>query len=503
MAIGWGLAVVFLPGWRAERENRVPEVERPATADGELPVIVMEPALEEPEPGTADGREAGQETDGETSAAKLADLNRRLESAFELAGRDSSLAGAALAWVVLDEMGGILFASPLAETAMSPASALKTLCSGAAFGLLGPDFRFETAILASRQIGSDGGLDGDLVIRGGGDPTLSQADLKRMAGALVAAGLKNLRGRVVADASVFPEHPMSDHWNWGDIGNAYGAGAFGLNIDHNRFQVRFDPGSAVGEPAAFLGSDPAIPWMEWRNLVRTGASGSGDSVVVYSEPYGTNVTLRGTVPAGEKGFVVRAAIPDPPRLAAWMLERFLVEAGVKISPAGGRTGRTTTEPLVLHRDLSVTVEEIVTSLHRSSNNLEAQSLFLRIGSERKMAPAQAVISYWEGLGIEFEGLRLLDGSGLARANMIRPLDLARVNLAARRAPHGDRFLDTLHAADGGSLRSKNGAMSGVRTEVGFVLRPDGSEWAFAMMANGLQPEADFRAWRASLLAAMK
>jgi D-alanyl-D-alanine carboxypeptidase/D-alanyl-D-alanine-endopeptidase (penicillin-binding protein 4) len=408
-----------------------------------------------------------------------------------------------LAWVVIDGNGEVLFGSPLAETAMSPASALKTLCSGAAFGLLGPDFRFETAILTSREIAADGGLDGDLVIRGGGDPTLSQADLKRMAGALVAAGLKTLRGRVLADASVFPEHPMSDHWNWGDIGNAYGAGAFGLNINHNRFRVRFDPGSAVAEPATLLGADPAIPWIEWRNRVRTGPSGSGDSVVVYSEPYGTTVTLRGTVPAGEKGFVVRAAIPDPPRLAAWMLEQLLVEAGVKIQAASRPAGRAMREPQVLHRHLSGTVEEIVTSLHRSSDNLEAQSLFLRIGSERKMAPTQAVISYWEDLGVGFSGLRLLDGSGLARANMIRPVDLARVNLAARRAPHGDRFIGTLYAADGGTLRSKNGAMSGVRTEVGFVLRPDGSEWTFAMMANGLQPEADFRAWRARLLAAMK
>ena len=459
----------------------------------------------------ADAGDAGDEPPAahatEDVVAADSHITRRLAAAFEHAGRDSSLAGAALAWVVLDEMGEVLFASALAETAMSPASALKTVCSGAALGLLGPDYRFETRILATREIRADGVLDGDLMIQGAGDPMLAQSDLDNITKVLVAAGLKILRGRILTDAAVFPEHAMNDHWNWGDIGNAYGAGAYGLNINHNRFHLRFNPGPAVGNPAIFLGSDPAIPWLEWRNLVRTAERGTGDAVVVYSEPYGTTLTLRGTVPAGENEFRVRAAIPDPPRLAAWLLEQSLLNAGVRIQAptrqGGVRQAAGGDATVVLHRHLSATVEEIVTSLHRSSDNLEAQCLFLRIGVKAGIAPQQAVKSYWESHGLTFAGLRMLDGSGLARANMIRPLDLAKVNLVARRHVHGDRFLASLHASGNGSLRSKNGAMSGVRTEAGFVLHPDGSEWVFAMMANGLSPEADYLKWRANLISAMR
>jgi serine-type D-Ala-D-Ala carboxypeptidase/endopeptidase (penicillin-binding protein 4) len=157
----------------------------------------------------------------------------------------------------------------------------------------------------------------------------------------------------------------------------------------------------------------------------------------------------------------------------------------------------------LYHHRSQSVERIATDLHRTSDNLEAQCLFLKIGSEMKRTPEDAVRGYWESLGVNFMGLRLLDGNGLARANMIRPVDLARVNLAARRANHGERFFQSLHTAPGGTIRSKNGAMSGVRTEVGFFHHKNGSRWTFAIMANGLGPSADFHSWRAKLLAAME
>src|SRR5690606_28193711 len=90
-------------------------------------------------------------------------------------------------------------------------------------------------------------------------------------------------------------------------------------------------------------------------------------------------------------------------------------------------------------------------------------------------------------------------SGLARAAMIRPIDLAMANHLARRAPTGPRFYQSLSSSAEGRIRSKVGAMSGVRTEVGFLTRPDGSEYTFALMANGLPPHVDFWALRNELL----
>jgi len=420
-----------------------------------------------------------------------------LAAAF--AREKQALPAAALAFVLLDEAGDTLYASPLAETAMCPASALKTLTTAAALEILGPEFRFGTRLAASSPIAADGTLAGDLILIGGGDPTLSLRNLESLADQPITSGLKKITGAIRVDSPVFPNNPINDHWNWGDIGNAYGAGAFGLNVNHNRMLIRFDPGTAEGDPAKITGSEPVLPDAVWLNHVTTGPAGSGDGVMVYSSPYSKTITARGTVPLGEPGFPIRAAIPDPPALALDFLIKHLEKSGVVIE---GRATSNKSTPETLATHMSAPLPEIIDHLHRVSDNLEAQCLFLMLGHQRKADPAAVIRSHFENAGVAFEGLRVLDGSGLARANMIRPIDLARANHAALQTPNGGRFAQSLFVHPAG-FRSKNGAMSGVRTEVGFLTMTDGRQATFALMANGLTGGEDFRAIRDRLLAAAK
>jgi D-alanyl-D-alanine carboxypeptidase/D-alanyl-D-alanine-endopeptidase (penicillin-binding protein 4) len=223
-------------------------------------------------------------------------------------------------------------------------------------------------------------------------------------------------------------------------------------------------------------------------------------VVAYSEPYGRRVTLRGTVPLRDSPFPVSAAIPDPPGVVARILREHLQMSGVVFDGGGHPAGsgdRATSGFRIAHR--SAALPEIVDHLHRVSDNLEAQCLFLTMGQHQKRDPAVVVKEHWEKAGVAFKGLRLIDGSGLARANMIRPLDLARVNHFARRGPHGDRFWQSLTTSLDGKVRSKLGAMSGVKTEVGFLTLEDGREITFALMANGLDLPLDFWPLRDQLL----
>ena len=171
-----------------------------------------------------------------------------------------------------------------------------------------------------------------------------------------------------------------------------------------------------------------------------------------------------------------------------MLRGALKKRGVII--VGGKSEGKADQEILAHE--SAPLPEIVDHLHEVSDNLESQCLFLTMGKRGNAAPEKLLRKYWEDAGVSFTGLRLIDGSGLARATMIRPVDLARVNLAARRGPSGDRFLQSLSVGSNGALRSKRGAMSGVRTEVGFVIR-GGKEYPFALMANGLGSGVDF--WR--------
>ncbi|RYD30741.1 MAG: D-alanyl-D-alanine carboxypeptidase/D-alanyl-D-alanine-endopeptidase, partial [Verrucomicrobiaceae bacterium] len=375
-----------------------------------------------------------------------------------------------------------------------------TMTTAAALEILGPDFQFETSVAASSTPDANGSLDGHLILIGGGDPTLSSGDIEALADAVAKAGIKRITGRVLTDVSVFPQPPVSDHWNWGDIGNAYGAGAYGLNVDHNRLSVTFAPAEGPGAPASLLDISPVVRGTESVSRVTTGPPGSGDGVMIYSEPDGRRITLTGTVPAGEKDFIVGGAIPDPPALAEELLATHLKSLGVTI---GGRKlqYKSDRKPLATHR--SALLPEIIDHLHRVSDNLEAQCLFYTIGGRKGQDPPEALKSFWQDKGVAFSGLRLIDGSGLARATMIRPLDLALINHHARRGPRGDRFKQSLSTYLDGSVRSKLGAMSGVKTDVGFLTTTSGRELTYCLMANGLDPSVDFWPLRAKLLGGIR
>jgi D-alanyl-D-alanine carboxypeptidase/D-alanyl-D-alanine-endopeptidase (penicillin-binding protein 4) len=421
-----------------------------------------------------------------------------LAEVFREWSADPALAGALVAFCLLHEDGHPLFASPLADSALCPASSLKTVTTAAALEILGPDFHFDTLLLSDAEISPAGVIDGNLQLLGSGDPTLSSSDLEGLVDEVIKAGLKQINGTLQIDGADFREPPANDHWNWGDLGNAYGAGAYGFNLDHNRIVLRFRPGAGEGEPASLLNPKVATQDTRWINEVFTGPPGTGDRVVVYSEPYGRTIRLRGSVPLGEGDFPVNAALPDPPARVRELLEARLAAAGVRTL---GRAVPVQSGMVIHATHESAKLPEIIDHLHKVSDNLEAQCLFLTLGSQNRTDPdaAYTLVKHWQSRGVNFTGLRLIDGSGLARANMIRPLDLARVNHLARRGPHGERFRQSLTSYLGGKVRSKLGAMSGVKTEVGFLTLDDGREVTFALMANGLGLDVDFWPLREKLL----
>ncbi len=463
--------LLFLSGWMALGwcywSNRV--AEKPTTSDSPSTSVEVSPTPEPPEP---------------------ARTSSPWEPGFVAWAAKPELQSALVGFVLLDGDGKVAYSSTLGETALCPASALKTLTTGAAIGTLGPGFRFETSLVARP--------DGNLALVGGGDPTLTLKDLENLAAEAVKAGLKEVTGDLVADISVFSAPPVNDHWNWGDIGNAYGVGAFGLNVEHNRMSVRFQPGQKLGDPAKFLGGKPTPAGTNWFNEVTTGSAESGDGVSIYSSPGSRVISMRGTVPLGD-GFTVGGAIPDPPAVALEMVRAALKNAGVTFF---GKSVPRKGEAVVLANHQSAPLAEIIDHLHKVSDNLEAQCLFLTLGNRAGKNPSTAVREYWENAGVAFEGLRLIDGSGLARANMIRPLDLARVNFAARHGPQGERYFQSLNPSIGGNVRAKLGSMSGVKTDVGFLRLENGKELTFALMVNGLDPALSFWPLRAELLEAL-
>ncbi len=419
-------------------------------------------------------------------------LSAALGAIFGETEADSRFAGAAIGFCLLDADG-----SPLVEhqarTALIPASALKTLTTATALEVLGPDFRFETRLGTSAP-SDPANPEADLVLLGGGDPTLSPADLEDWAKGLAEAGLKTVPGRIVGDGRSFPGSPFADFWNWGDIGNGYGSPVSGLNLGHNRFTAVFSPGENVGDPAKFLGAFPDVPGVSWWNGTLTAAEDSGDGVVVHGGERAAVMHLRGTVPLGGELEVV-GAIPDPERFAAHYLREALLAADVLIAGEAVGAGElflkgepipAIAEELIVHQ--SPPLADIVRSIHETSDNHETECVYRTIGLRTELPPDEAIRRHWRQRGLELVGLRMVDGSGLARADHITPESLARLQHVAASGPAGKTYVDSLLATGGGKIRFKAGAMSSVRSYAGLAETGRG-RLAFALILNHY-PDAD-------------
>lgn len=409
-------------------------------------------------------------------------------SLLRAAADEPSLASAAIGLCVLDSVGRVVFEHN-ARTAFIPASTLKTITTGTALEILGPEFRFQTQVKSSSPI-AEGILNGDLVVRGGADPMLSLEDLTRWAAELKQKGLKRITGSVIGDGKFLSGSRFDDFWNWGDIGNGYGSPVSGLNLEHNRFTATLRPGAAPGAPTLFQHATPEVPAVEWTNEAITGPPGSGDQVVIHGGELTRRIFFRGTVPSDSPVFSVIGAVPDPELFAAHHFRQALVSAGIEVlgEPTTVDLLRLQTRnipdtPVMLFEHLSIPLLDIVTSIHAKSDNHECECLYRFLGVHLQKEPDAVIRDHWRKMEISFEGLRMEDGCGLARADSIRPLDLAMVQFRLATGPQGTAFESSLLSHFNGRLHAKGGAMSGIHSYTGSATSADGKKYYFAFMVN--------------------
>ncbi len=397
------------------------------------------------------------------------------------------------------------------DSGLVPASVMKVLTTATANELLGPDGRFVTELQTTGTLGEDGVLAGDVVIRGGGDPTLAAMDLTptyaKWRSALVEAGVKQVEGSVIGDASIFGTVLTPDTWQWNDSGNYYGAGASGLTVFQNLFYATFRTPS-VGAKAPFTGTNPPLPGHEFINEMRVGASGSGDNGYIYGDAYGRLFTFRGTVPAGSGSFTIKGALPDPAFFCARTFSEYLVAHGVPV------TGAPTTDRLLvaagkeigarkkIFEQSSAPLSEILMTTNHKSDNLKAECLHRAIGVKvsgvgTTESASEAVRAHWAGKGIDMTGFYMGDGCGLSRANTVTPRQLALMLQAASESPHFESFRSslpvagrsgTLKSIGGGSpaegrIRAKSGTMDRIRNYAGYVDARSGKRYAFALFVT--------------------
>ena len=403
--------------------------------------------------------------------------------------------------------------------ALGSASVMKLVTTAAALETLGPEFRFTTMVGYTGTINkADSILDGYIVIKGGGDPTLLSEYfpdhnidiINEWADALSHASIKSVKGSVLSDAMVFDYHPAPGGWNWADLGNYYGAGVHGIAIFDNMYRIHFKTGGEGSVPE-ITAIDPEVPGLIIEN--RLISNGIVDNGYVYLEPYGNHAIIRGEIPAGKDDFILKASIPDPPLLAASLLQEALVIRGLdfgkqsttlRLSPSLSEEYRFSPK-IVVHTSFSPPLSEIISATNRESLNLYAEQLLkymgvLYTGNEKATSGEglKAVKEYFDNRLGDTRGLYMTDGSGLSRSNAISSAFITRLLCYMKNESiYGGYFVNSLPEAgkEGtlkyyfkdqafeGRLAAKSGTSTRIRNYAGYIKTLGGKEYSFAVLVN--------------------
>lgn len=406
------------------------------------------------------------------------------------------------------ETGELLYARNPGRRQL-PASNVKLFSSTAALELLGPDYRFRTQLLTDGT--RDGSrLTGDLFIRGGGDPTMLAGDYRSLAARLAASGVQVVDGDLVADDTFFDDVRLGNSWSWDDEPYYYSAQTSALTVapntdyDSGTVIVRVRPGAAGGRPEIVL--QPRTSYLRVVNRAVTGPAGSDDTISVVRR-HGRNVIdVTGSIPAGSAEYLDWATVWEPTGYAADVFRRALAGQGIRVTGAIRYAGTPTdARPLVGHD--SMTVGRMLTPFLKLSNNMHAEALVKTVGAETADegswdAGLAAMTEALAGLGVRDDTMRLVDGSGLSRRNLVPPGQLVRLLMAARGEPWFPAWYDALPVAGasarlvGGTLRyrmggtaaafnlhAKTGSLTGVSALSGYVTDADDELLVFSVVSN--------------------
>src|ERR1700761_1413227 len=223
-------------------------------------------------------------------------LQQRLSAAFNRLQADSQCRYGTVSLTVLDAKTGEQVFTANANTGMAPGSTLKTVTTITAFNILGKDFQYQTPFGYTGTI-TNGTLNGDLIIKGSGDPTLGSwrwettkpnYTLNQIVAALQKAGIRNINGRIIGDDSLYGTQSIPDGWILQDMGTYFGAGATSLCWGENQFDITLNTGR-VGAPIGIKSQIPAMPYLSFKSELINGATGTGDNAYPYLPLDGSNI----------------------------------------------------------------------------------------------------------------------------------------------------------------------------------------------------------------------
>ena len=412
------------------------------------------------------------------------------------------------AMVVSLTRGDTLYAENAGEE-MQPASTMKLFTSAIALERFGPNYQFSTDVLRDGPVGPDGTLNGNIYIRGDGDPALSgkflpggpSAPMNRLADLVAQQGIKHVTGSVLGDASGFDDQKIPEGWRTRYLQSSYAARVSALSLNENLIAVSVSP-SAPGQPATVVlePSTSAIPLVA---NVRTVAGGGarlgfrkfGDGTIQANGSIGTR--------AGTRKYVY--IVEDPASFATGAFRNALIARGIRVD-GGIQLGKAPPNAAKVASLRSPPLATMVAAMNRESINHYAELLFRDAarGPKRDIVGSVQTASslldefFATKVGADTTRLVFADGSGLSTLDRVTPRAQVQLLGYAHRASWGPWLHSSLPVAGDsellkrrmrntpaeGNLHAKTGTTNDVIALAGYVTAVNGEVLAFSFLYNG-------------------
>ncbi len=436
-----------------------------------------------------------------------APVNTTLSPKVQQALKTNKLQNDALSLVMIPLNGPGVPTVFNADVSMNPASTMKLVTTYAALEMLGPTHQWKTEFYTDGTL-NNGTLQGNLYLKGGGDPKLNMEKLWLLMRDLRANGVQHVTGDLILDRSFF-EQPQLPAFN--DDGNDKNKpflvkpDALMVNLKALRFIARNDAGKvliSVEPPIASIRVDNQVKALNTKQCtgdVRYNPVQQADGTVL--------VTVSGQLADGCNSQTYLSLL-DHATYTAGAVRAIWKELGGTIQGQDLQASVPKTAKL-LARAYSPDLAEIIRDINKYSNNTMAQQLFLSLGAQFRndadgddAKAAQRVIRQWLAKkGITAPHLIMENGSGLSRAERVSAREMAQMLQAAWNSPYAAEFISSMPIAgkDGtmrkrlkttamnGQAHIKTGTLNTVRAISGFSRDINGNTWAVVAILNDPRP----------------
>ncbi|MDQ3142553.1 MAG: D-alanyl-D-alanine carboxypeptidase/D-alanyl-D-alanine-endopeptidase [Bacteroidota bacterium] len=439
-------------------------------------------------------------------------ISANIQSAISKFTDENYLKTSSIGISIIDMRNGQLVGQFNSNKSLIPASSQKILSSAAILDVLGKDFRYQTNFYLSGRFLEDSSFYGRLLIKPSGDPSFCSPyqsgamlykDLTDSLSTLfLNLGIRSFKGEVIVDESLVTDIPENPEWLWYDLGNYYGAGSFNLNFLENSISVDIKQGLKPGATCEIVKVEPDFLKPYFISRVVSSAENIKEELFVLGTTQEVNRTVHGHIKCcGNDTHTIRASLPNPSATFIRVLKNEWMNHNIQMLDTV--VSDSSNFSSILFQYQSVPLEKLCDRALKKSVNMYCES-FLHsfglkmVGNTNRKKSIEALEKYWEKQGLEPNGFKLEDGSGLSPKNSLSSKHLATALYLIVKKIKLKNFHTLLvdpnsqgvlagymlkHPNTVGRLQLKSGGMEGVLSYSGYIMFQGQEQFAISLIIN--------------------